>query len=63
MEGPAVLVALWPFFMPLFTEVRGRVILRSSPKRYSRKWAPCLSASHEGKERSQIHDAGRYPPQ
>src|SRR4051812_33038891 len=45
LEHPPLLsrVARWfpwtyPFLIPLFTEVRGRVILRSSPNKYSPKF-------------------------
>jgi hypothetical protein len=37
-------------------------VLRSSVRSSRKKWAPCLSSPHQGKEGSQIHDAGRHPP-
>src|SRR5215203_549186 len=61
---PLVMEAFYFLYspFPLFTRVRGRLILRPSPVRCSPKQQLCLAASHVGKETFQIHDAGRYPP-
>jgi hypothetical protein len=39
-------MGLRPFFLPLFTGVRGRGILRSSPITISRKFAPDIGQWH-----------------
>src|SRR5215207_4657461 len=47
------------YFIPLFTQVPRRSVLRRLLVRCSRKQQLCLATPHVGKEASQIHDAGR----
>jgi hypothetical protein len=61
-RSDSFLVLLRSFFMPLFTLVRGRGILRTSPVRSSRK----LATSSPGTERRGLYPSGStmklYPP-